>query len=304
MSMKPALSPVHWTYRPIDTDDSDLEQGDIVQLSDGLERVFREVHPHFTSDKYIAFLVLTQTCDIARRQTDACRSRYINLAVVRPIADVLATFLDRMCEKVEIGEPPIYGIYVSETKNKAHELLQRVFNQNAQTEGLFYLHPDAGVGITEHSVALLQVSVALRSHEHYGELVKARSGRLSEQFQSKLGWLIGNLFSRVATRDWEPDQISQMSAEFLDGSHAPECELRWVARAKVKEAQKRRIDFSGMTADEAAASIRTLKGRRKEDAIDAVLGAVKEIFPGTPPDQLKALGARLDTDVVFDTACR
>ena len=302
--MRPAGRPVHWTYRPIDADDGDLEQGDIIQLSDDLRSVFSEVHPHFTSDKYIAFLVLTQTCDIARRNGEGCRSRYINLAVVRPLADVLATFLDRLCDKVEIGNPPIRGIYVLETKSKAQTLMQRVFNQNAQTEGMFYLHPDAGVGISEHSVALLQVSFAVRAHEHYAKLVGARSGRLSEQFQSKLGWLIGHLFSRVATRDWEPNQISQMTAEFLEGSSVPQCEFRWVPRLKAKEAQKRETELIGMTAEEAAAFIKQLKGRQKEQAIAAVLDAVREILPGVSPDQLNALQAHLDTDSVFSAACK
>ena len=302
--MKPAVLPVHWTYRRIDTDDGDLEQGDIIQLSAELRSMFSDVHPHFIDDKYSAFLVLTQTCDIARRQRQPCRSRYINLAVIRPLADLLAAFLDRICEKAATGAQPIPGIYVSETRNKAQELLQRVFNQNTQTEGLFYLHPDAGVGITEPSVALLQVSVAVRAHDHYDTLVKARSGGLSEQFQSKLGWLIGNLFSRVGTRDWEAEQVNRMVAVFLDSDDIPGCKFRWVPRSKAKEAQKQAVDFTGMTTDEAASFIRQLKGRQKEQAIEVVLAVSKEIFPDASADQLKDMEVRLGNDAIFNAACK
>lgn len=304
MSMTLTAVPIHWTYRSIDKDDCDLEQGDIIQLSDELRNVFTTVHPHFADDKYIAFLVLTQTCDLARREGEVCRTRYVNLAAVRPLADILEPFLDRLCEKVDVGASTVRGLYVSETRNKANELLQRIFNQNAQGEGLFYLHPDAGVGISEPSVTLLQVSLAIYAHDHYEKLIKARSGRLSEPFQSKLGWLTGNLFSRVATPDWETDQITQMIAQFLEDNRVLGCEFHWVPRMKAKEAQRQGINFNGMTTEEAAASIKKLKGRQKELAIGAVLGAVKDLLPGVSPEQLKTLQARLDADAVFSAACK
>ncbi|MEJ2704777.1 MAG: hypothetical protein P8Z79_20265, partial [Sedimentisphaerales bacterium] len=116
-----------------------------------------------------------------------CKSRYINLAVIRPLEDMLWNFLDKICERVKICNNEIEGSYVLESKQKAHQLLQRIINQNEQALGVFYLHPDGVVGIAEHSVALLQVSIALRAQEHYDTLVNARRGRLADPFRNKLG---------------------------------------------------------------------------------------------------------------------
>ena len=52
---------VHWTYRDVGNPEMDLEQGDILFPSDELVSLFREVHPHFTQDKYLGFMVASQT---------------------------------------------------------------------------------------------------------------------------------------------------------------------------------------------------------------------------------------------------
>src|SRR5207247_8080250 len=82
------------------------------------------------------------------------------------------------------------------------QFLERVINQNEQAHGLFYLHPDADVGIAVPAAAMLRVSISLRSREHYNVLKAARCGRLRAEFRNKLGWLTGNLYSRVDTPDW------------------------------------------------------------------------------------------------------
>ena len=57
---------------------------------------------------------------------------------------------------------------------------------------------------------MLRVTFSLR-RQHYEVLTRARSGRLKSEYASKLGWLSGNLFSRVATPDWD-DQESDPTA--------------------------------------------------------------------------------------------
>ena len=195
MNVAEPRNPVHFTYAPIDESEPAICQGDILRPTRALGSLFTEVHPHFDNSKYTAFLVLTQTCDLVRRDRKPCRSRYINLAVVRPLKDVLLALLDRECERAKVGEKLLDGVYASESQFRGVQLLQRIVNQNAQAEGLFYLHGDAAVEILFPSVALLQVSVAVRAWEHYDTLVAA-PGRLKPEFRSKLGWLIGNLFSR------------------------------------------------------------------------------------------------------------
>jgi hypothetical protein len=97
--------------------------------------------------------------------------------------------------------PVAKDVYLESDRNEARKFLQRLFNQNEQALGLFYLHPDIDCGISESSVVFLRVAIALRS-EHYEVLMSARRGRLDPAFRAKLGWLKGNLYSRAATQDW------------------------------------------------------------------------------------------------------
>ena len=302
----PAFAEPAFTYAAIEDPNSDLCQGDIVQPTDEVRAVLKDVHPHFTDDKYAAFLVLTQTCDLVRWNGEPCKSRYINLAVVRPLRDVLLTLLDRACERVIVGEQLAQGFYCKETKHKAQQLLERVFNQNAQAEGIFYLHPDASARLAVPSVALLQVSVAVRTHEHYETLVKARTGRLAEQFQSKLGWLIGNLFSRVATRDWDATTRNVMTSAFLEESeYVAGARPRWVSRDQVRFATKAKIDIAGKSADEIGACLDGFKRTPlKEVAIDRAVLLVKEVMTDVTEEQLAAMRNRLANDPIFEAACK
>lgn len=301
----PAFGESAFTYDAVG-DHSDLCQGDIIQPSNAVRAVMKEVHPHFTDNKYVAFLILTQTCDLERRDGKPCKSQYINLAVVRPLKDVLQTMLDRVCPKVVLGSQHAKGFYIEETRSKAEQLLARVFNQNAQAEGVFYLHPDGDARIAEPSVALLQVSVALKSDKHYDLLVKERSGRLKEQFQSKLGWLIGNLFSRVATRDWDESAHKAMTNAFLEPSdYVGDARPRWISKKQVEAAKRAKADISGKTADEIAACLAAHKATPpKQVAIERAISLVKEVVVGVSEDQLGAIKNRLARDQVFESACK
>ena len=88
------IKPVHWTYEVIDSENEDLFQGDIIQPNEDVRLIFEKVHKHFIDPKYSAFLVLTQTCDLVRRNEEQCKARYINLAVIRPLEYVLLSYLD------------------------------------------------------------------------------------------------------------------------------------------------------------------------------------------------------------------
>ena len=56
----------HWTYEAIPPE-ADLAQGDILEPTSALREVLREIHPYFLNPKYVAFLVLSQSCDLVRR---------------------------------------------------------------------------------------------------------------------------------------------------------------------------------------------------------------------------------------------
>lgn len=80
--------PTHWTYCDFEPN-SDLVQGDILGRNEELVELMRRVHAHFCDEKYLGFVVVTQSCDMYRRQ-DGCRATHITLAVIRSLEAILA----------------------------------------------------------------------------------------------------------------------------------------------------------------------------------------------------------------------
>jgi hypothetical protein len=188
----------HWTYEAFEPA-SDLHQGDILWPTAELMGLFKEVHPHFCQDKYLAFMVITQSCDLAVR-AGFPSTRYINLAVVRSLSEVLRSLLDTACKPLKPG------LYPAKRKNDAVALLQRLFNQNEQKLGLFYLFPDGEIGIGENAVAFLRVSVAFRA-EHYDLMTRARRGRLAPEG-------CHGRFPQRRPRDWRSDRKCRTDRPF------------------------------------------------------------------------------------------
>ena len=79
-------SQVHFTYK-CNPDMSSLCQGDILKITEEIKTVLTEVHPYFLNDQYKYFMVLTQSCDLVRRNGSKCKTPYITLAAVRNFSD-------------------------------------------------------------------------------------------------------------------------------------------------------------------------------------------------------------------------
>lgn len=221
--------PAHWTYASF-TSNHDLAQGDIIEPTPELHEVLRSVHPHFLNAKYVSFMVLSQSCDLVRRQ--GYRGQPINLCVVRELRAVAKTLLDLYCGT---GIP---GVFRTDTLTNGRQFLQRIINQNEQAVGLFYLHPDADAGIATPSVAMLRIAIALHT-DHYETLQRARHGRLRPEFQAKLGWLIGNLYSRVGTEDWtESEDRRNEQKRIIDQTLEELTGVGWASSQAVHKARK------------------------------------------------------------------
>jgi hypothetical protein len=292
--------PTHWTYDVV-APDADLAQGDILVPTDELRAVFEQVHRHFLDPKYTGFLVTTQSCDLVRRRR-GCSTRYLTIAVVRQLDDVLHDLLAHICDSVA------EGVYLQETKGDATRFLQRLFNQNEQSLGLFYLHKDADAGIAVPSVALLRVGVTLRA-EHYQLLVQSRRGRLGPEFTAKLGWLVGNLFSRVGTPDWSkpPERETQLESlikETLDADGSEAAPL-WVRGAWVAAAKENGCDLANLPKAELRDALQKHKPPAAKDrVIERALEVVGEVIDGVATDDLKRISARLSNDQLFAKALK
>jgi hypothetical protein len=259
--------PNHWTYDVFSPDD-DLSQGDIIARTPAVLDILRNIHNYFCHTKYLCFIVLTQSCDLVVRG-GACKARQIGLGVVRALEEVLPDIFAELCGTAAAG------VYRQDARIAAQQLLERVINQNEQAHGLFYLHPDADVEIAVPAVAMLRVSIALRSREHYQALKEARRGRLATEFRNKLGWLAGNLFSRIDTSDWAEKEGGKAASErlitgLLDGG-AGEPNV-WVPDAWLRAATANRIDISAIPRGQVRA---TLEAAAPPPPLDTALGRVR-----------------------------
>lgn len=81
---------IHFTYKP-SPDMSSLCQGDVLCVTDEMRKILKEVHPYFLNEQYKYFMVLTQSCDLVRRNAGKCKTPYITLAAVRSFDDFLRT---------------------------------------------------------------------------------------------------------------------------------------------------------------------------------------------------------------------
>lgn len=219
----------HFTYcKP----HGDLCQGDVLRRTPQMDELLKAVHPHYLEPDYTHFVVLTQTCDLVRRSQQGCKSRYISLAAVRPLSLVVERAI---CSKQTAIERAA-GVCSSEHKGWLSDFLRKLLNNNLPE--YFYLHQDPQLNFPVASCAFLQLSISVRAHQHYGVCLDARMLSLAEGFRAKLGWLVGNLYSRVGTEDWVPEHLNSRSFdEMIEGLLIASCPF--VDAAKMKEAQRK-----------------------------------------------------------------
>lgn len=279
--------PSHWTYCSYNAADH-LQQGDIIRRSPALLKVLSDVLAHFCDERYTAFLIITQTCDLVQRNEGPCRAEYINLCVIRELKPLLPVMLEPCCGA---GIP---GVFASDNRLDAEQLVKRILNQNEQARGLFYLHHDSDAGIDTPSVALLRVSIALR-RDHYGLLQECRCGRVHPEYSAKLGWLTGNLYSRVATLDWEDQEgnktaSSKQARALLRLISKPKDE-NWVPAKWVKAAREKDIDLAHIPVDRFRT---TLAEHAPPELLDVVLKSVQRVGRGVVVDESTGvIGAKL-----------
>ncbi len=261
--------PSHWTYSDF-SDGDDLQQGDLLRRTDDLLSVLSRVHQFFSDERYVAFAILTQSCDLVRRR-GSCKTEHIQLAVIRELESLLPRILEERCG---VG---VSGVFTKESRYFAQQIMRKIVNQNDQARGLFYLHPETDAGIVTPSVIMLRISIALR-REHYDLLCQARCGRLSAEYANKLGWLSGNLYSRIATPDWEDqehdkDASAKLAKAYLNRITQPDGE-NWVPEAWVEAAKADGIVLAEIPAHEFATSI---KKYAPPTSMDVILEQVKKV---------------------------
>ena len=208
---------IHFTYKE-KMDMSSLCQGDILNVTDDLSAVLKNIHPYFLNEHYKYFMVLSQSCDLVRRDGKNCKTPYITLAAVKSYDSFLKKTLIGKNMAEEIGD----FLFMDERKKtKAYQLIERIYN-NTESE-YFFLYKEDALDFPESMIAYLQVSIALKSDEHYEKCLAAKKMELSDEFKAKLGWLIGDIYSRVGTTDWEGIKTSQERQQMLNDDLTSKC---------------------------------------------------------------------------------
>jgi hypothetical protein len=182
---------------------NDLQQGDILEKTDGIKSILREIHPHYLDESYTRFIVLSQTCDLVRRGSNGCKTRYITLGVIRP----LSLLVEREIEQHQDEFDKEASVCKISAKSKLTQFLERLFNNNEPE--YFYIEPQPEVNMSEPSCAFLRLSISIRAYQHYDVCFEAKTLSLSEGFRAKLGWMIGNVYSRIGTEDWVPGTLTK-----------------------------------------------------------------------------------------------
>jgi hypothetical protein len=189
-----------------------LLQGDVLIRSGELAAVLSQAHQYYaTAETYNHFIVITQSCDLVRRGKKAPKAPYITIAAVRPLELVLERHLARLAFLWQGNDP--LGMYDIEKREQAAQLLERLLNN--EEKGYFFLKAGSHPSITEDLCAFLPLSVALKS-QHYDALLRSKVAQLDALFAAKLGWLVGNQYSRVATPDLEELGRKPEKTQFLN----------------------------------------------------------------------------------------
>lgn len=205
-----AMERVHFTYKT-EPDRTQLSQGDLLKRTDELEKVLADIHPYFLNEQYKYFIVLTQSCDLVRRDNSNCKSPYITIAAVR---EMERFFVNHAVNKKWAKE--IKGNFLLNEREKAnaYSFLERLYNNTA--DDYFFLYEEPRLELNESMIATLKVSVALKSVLHYDVCLNAKMLELTEEFKAKLGWLVGNIYSRVGTTDWESIKTDRERKQMLN----------------------------------------------------------------------------------------
>ncbi|MBI6545351.1 MAG: hypothetical protein HY692_01065 [Cyanobacteria bacterium NC_groundwater_1444_Ag_S-0.65um_54_12] len=277
-----------------------------------IQKQLGEFHPHYAkSEDCCYFIVLTQTCDLVRRETNACKAMYISLAAVLPFS----LLMEQQLSVIQRSDREKRLRYASEEhKDRMHDFLERLLNNNEP--GHFYLHEDHTIGFEKSMVAYLSLSVAVKADPYYSICLDARVIGMMEIFQAKLGWLVGNLYSRVGTPDWVPDTVNQAGFESMIGAHLDQLcswfpkryldkiskEEKRLKQSK-KEEEKQSEDASYlMTIDDLQSLVQyleTQEKQRKEQIISRIQEKVTELDSQFTKSFGRKLTIELRNDPVF-----
>lgn len=268
---------VHFTYKN-PPDMQSLCQGDLLEITDPIREILKEIHPYFLNEQYKYFMVLTQSCDLVRRNGTKCKTPYISLAAVREFDSFFENYLikDKCAERVN-------NILLMDSKkrDRSYQFLERLYN-NTEPD-YFFLYREPALSFPISMVATLKVSIALKSELHYDACLDAKRLELSDEFKAKLGWLVGNIYSRVGTTDWESIMTSSERNAMLSEELSTHCVIASKEQISELKKQIKSSELSIQSIQDATEFVKTVPVRTKYnqaiEAIEQVLDSIGKSLP-------------------------
>lgn len=236
--------PMHYTYEECDS--SQLFQGDVLRKEPELEKILNTTFPDFPAYKdYHYLLVLTQSCDLQQRDGKPSSSPYITFAAVSPASEAIWLEARKYQEWWQIPA----RIVDSPSYNRMHSFAMQLLDNNVPD--FFYLHEDASLGTVSPYCAFLRLKLTL-DIAVIDACRNAKIGQISESFRAKLGWLVGNMYSRVGTKEWDHNhatpvekQATAMLTDLLvsfDKRHIDNCLRKLTAGASLERYTPQQIE--------------------------------------------------------------
>lgn len=268
----------------------ELMQGDVLFRTPELERLIGEVHPYFQQGKYLCFMVITPSCDLVVRANGACKAPYITLAPVRSLDAVMQKELadNRVNIDAEVS-------VVTDSSHAALKMfLERLFNNNEPD--YFYLDATNTL-LSEDCCAFLKLAFSLKAPLHFGTCLAAKRLELKPEWQAKLGWLVAQLYNRVATDDLQPKDLqAKVKRALLDVTVSVPSAKVPALQAEVARLRAEKPELA-ITARQIT-SIAQAVGNRKPQVLDQVIAVAESTMPYGMGDQglLVRLRKRLDSD--------
>jgi hypothetical protein len=262
--------PTHFTYA-LEKDylADELCQGDVLRRTDELDLLLKEVHPHFFGhSKNLYFIVLTQSCDLVVRG-EGIKAPYISIAPVRLVDDVVARQLAALSKQSVRAKLPVL---THKAKAKLADFVRSLLNNNAS--GYFYLE-SSGTQLGADCCAFLRLSIPIKTDLHYDKCLRAKFLQLNDTFQAKFGFLIGNQYSRVGTKDWDAANLKSKADSLLKNAALYVADEMFSAVEELYQEKLAADNGYELTEEDIRLKLRSIPSTKKQ-----VLARTKSILEG------------------------
>ena len=155
-----------------------LLQGDMLQKTQRLIDAVQQAHRYYAdAEDYRFYMVLTQSCDLVKREGRKPKARYITIAAVRPLDVVVKREITRYSEPIKDFPIPVYR---KENEFGVKNYLERLLHNTQEKDGLFFIRRGSDAAFSEDYCVFLHLSIALRI-DHYETCLAAKVAQLVDR---------------------------------------------------------------------------------------------------------------------------